>query len=42
MFNNDETLLHAAVKKGNIDIVEILLLNPEIDINIRSIFKQIF
>lgn len=37
-----KTLLHVAAEKGNTKIVELLLLNPDIDINIRTIYKLLF
>lgn len=38
----NKTALHVAVEKGNIEIVELLLSNPNININILSISKYFF
>lgn len=32
-----ETALHAAIENKNIDIVKILLENPKIDVNVKTI-----
>ena len=35
-----KTALHLAVENGNIEIVKLLLLNPEIDVNEKIIFNE--
>lgn len=37
----NQTSLHAAVKKGNTDIVKLLLQQKDIDINSINIYNQI-
>ena len=39
---NDMTLLYAAVKSNNIEMVKILLSNPKIDINAITIYILYF
>ena len=38
----DETALHLTVERERIDIVELLLSQPNIDVNIKSIFNNNF
>ena len=37
-----KTALHIAAKKNNFDIINILLFQPKIDINIKTIHNLIF
>lgn len=37
-----KTALHLAIKAGNPEIVQLLLNRPEIDVNSKSISKNIF
>lgn len=38
----NKTSLHIAVEKGNIEIVELLLKHPRIDINSQSISNLVY
>lgn len=38
----DQTALHIAIEKGNIDIVKLLLSSKDIDISIKLILIKIF
>lgn len=42
LMNFYKTVLHLAIEQGNSKIVSFLLARPEIDVNIKSIFKLIF
>ena len=39
-FNIQKTALHIAVEKGNVEIVQLLLMNEKLDINILSILLK--
>lgn len=36
-----KTPLYAAIEKGNLEIVQLLLARPELDINLKSIYFTI-
>lgn len=38
----NEAALHIAVKNNSVDMVKLLLLQPNIDVNIKTIQNQIF
>ena len=41
-FFNEKAALHIAVEKGNIELIKILLSNPNIDINLYTILNIVF
>lgn len=38
----NKTALHLAVERNNLDIVRLLLQNPQINVNIKTILSSIF
>lgn len=42
IYNFNRTLLHIAIEKENPEMSQLLLSNPKIDVNSKSIFEIIF